>query len=105
MSNPLYMALGIGEYDLLEVYEDENELLVLIGWRRETWRCPDCGSAEVHGHGRQTRFWRTAPIGLKPTRLAMDVPRIKCLDCGQVRVLKPTMAVDGCRYATTYQCL
>lgn len=103
MSNPLYMALGIGEYDLLEVHEDQNELLVLIGWRRETWRCPDCGSAEVHGHGRQTRFWRTVPIGLKQTRLAMDVPRIKCLDCGQVRVLKPTMAVDMRRHTNAFE--
>ena len=41
MSNPLSMALGIGEYDVLEVHEDQKELLILIGWRRETWRCPD----------------------------------------------------------------
>ena len=103
MSNPLSMALGIGEYDVLEVHEDQKELLILIGWRRETWRCPDCGSAEVHGHGRHTRFWRTVPIGLKLTRLAMDVPRIKCLDCDQVRVLQPTIAVDMRRHTIAFE--
>ena len=49
MSNPLYMALGIGEYDLLEVHEDQNELLVLIGWRRETWRCPTVAALRCMG--------------------------------------------------------
>lgn len=103
MSNPLYEALGVGEYDVLEVHEDQHELLVLIGWRRETWRCPECGSSRVHGHDRKTRSWRSVPVGLKPTSLVMDVPRVECLDCGKIRRLQPTIAQGLRRHTIAFE--
>ena len=103
MNNPLYGALGVGEYDVLEVHELQQELLVLVAWPRETWRCPDCGSARVHGHDRKTRFWRTVPVGHKPASLVMDVPRVRCLDCGKVLRLCPTFAQGQVRHTMAFE--
>jgi len=95
----VYQALGLDGYDVLEVEEDQDELLICVAWPREQWTCPECGSGSVTCHDRRTRLWRSAPVGLKPTVIAMDVPRTRCGDCGCQRAHQPVFA-DGIRRHT-----
>jgi transposase len=48
---------------------------------REAWCCSQCGGRHVHAKGGVTREFRTLPIGGKPVRLRMTVPRVLCRTC------------------------
>ena len=99
----VYQALGLGAYEVLGVEEDADELLVLVAWPREKWRCSACGSRRVHCHDWKTRLWRSAPVGLKTTRVAMDVPRLRCLQCNAVRRHQPAFASGSCRHTLAFE--
>jgi transposase len=90
-------AWGLEGYDVIEVDEDQDELLICVAWPRDQWRCPECGSRNVICHDRRTRLWQSAPVGLKKTRVAMDVPRTLCHDCGCKRT-QPPADVSGERF-------
>ena len=105
MSSPLHEAFRVGGYDVLEVHEDQRELLVLIGWVREKWRCSQCAWARS-----QYAVLAHRSVWSKPTWVVMDVPRVNCLDCGSIRRLCPTIATGvaahdrlrtGCQPACT----
>jgi transposase len=55
--------------------------------RQETddLRCPACGSRRVIRRGVRQRRFRCLPIGSRPVQIVLDVPRVGCLDCGELR--------------------
>ncbi len=99
----VYQALGLDGYEVSEVHEDQDELLILVAWPREQWRCPACGSREVHCHDWKARLWRSAPVGLKTTRVVMDVPRLRCLTCSAVRRHQPAFASGQRRHTLVFE--
>ena len=99
----VYQAWGLDGYDVLEVDEDQDELLICVAWPRDQWRCPECGSRNVICHDRRTRLWRSAPVGLKKTLVAMDVPRTLCHDCGCKRAHQPAFAEGTRRHTIAFE--
>lgn len=99
----VYQALGLDGYEVFEVHEDQDELLMLVAWPREQWRCPACGSRDVHCHDWKTRHWRSAPVGLKPTRVVMDVPRLRCQQCSAVRRHQPAFSSGQVRHTLAFE--
>ena len=99
----LHRALGLKGYDVIECWEDQGEICVVAEVPRESLRCPDCRSRQVHIHERHTRQWRSVPIGLKPTRIFMDVPRVKCLECGAKRRVEVDFAAPLVRHTKDFE--
>jgi len=48
---------------------------------RQTLCCSQCGGRQVHAKGGVTREFRALPIGGRPVRLRMTVPRVLCRTC------------------------
>ena len=99
----VYRAWGLEGYDVIEVDEDQDELLVCVAWPRDHWRCPECRSPNVICHDRRTRLWRSTPMGLKKVTIAMDVPRTQCHDCGCKRAHQPAFAEDRKRHTLAFE--
>ena len=73
----VYRAWGLEGYDVIEVGEDQDELLVCVAWPRDQWRCPECRSGNVICHDRRTRLWRSTPVA-GPARTLEGIGRTGC---------------------------
>jgi transposase len=81
----LYHAFGIRGYTYLKSKYEDGKVIFSIGQERDDLRCAVCGSRRVVRRGFQSRRFRSLPIGTRPVQVALDVPRIGCMDCGAVR--------------------
>jgi len=81
----LYHAFGVRGYRYVKTEYEGGAMIFTMAQRRESYRCPACGSANVIGRGQTPRRFRTVPVGSKPVYLALAVPRVECRDCGAVR--------------------
>ena len=81
----LYHGFGVRGYRYVRTEYEGGAMIFTMEQRRETYRCPACGSAEVIGRGQTPRRFRTVPVGGKPVYLAWAGPRGERRDCGAVR--------------------
>lgn len=99
----LYHAFGLNGYCVHAIRHDNNEIVLEARQPRESFRCPVCGSARVFSQGRQTRRFRTLPLGRRPVIIALDVPRVRCRDCSTVRQVKIPFAPGSRRYTKAFE--
>ena len=99
----LYHAFGIVGYHYVNQSFEGGEVAFRIEQPRERHRCSACGSAEVWDQGGTEREFRAVPIGSKPVRLKLKVPRVMCFDCGKVRQVKIGFADPGKRYTRAFE--
>lgn len=66
-------------------------------------RCPVCNSRKVIRKGTNHRRFRSLPIGRKPTFVDFDVPRVKCLKCGNIRQVKIGFADSRRSYTKAFE--
>ena len=95
----LYQALGLDGYRVLDTWQSDGRVQVLIEAPREALRCRSCGCSRVHVHDRVLRTWQAVPIGMLPVEVLMSSPRVKCLNCGAKTWHQPTF-VNGQRRIT-----
>jgi transposase len=81
----LYHAFGVRGYRYVKTEYGKGVIVFTVEQRRESYRCPVCGSADVIGRGRTLRRFRGVPIGGKGVFLELAVPRVECRACGAVR--------------------
>lgn len=81
----LYHAFGIRGYRYVCTDYLAGEVIFTIEQNRHTLQCPLCGSHEVTAHGHVLRLFRGLPIGCKGTRIAFEIPRVACHNCGVTR--------------------
>jgi transposase len=81
----LYHAFGIRGYHYTRTDYQGGQVIFTIHQDPETFRCPACGSPEVHSRGRVGRRFRSLPIGGRATFVDLPVPRLECRACGVVR--------------------
>jgi transposase len=81
----LYHALGLRGYDYVKTDYRGGAVTFTIRQRRHTYRCSACDSLGVHPRGHQERIFRAVPIGHKPVRLVLAIPRVYCPRCGVIR--------------------
>jgi transposase len=99
----LYNAFGLRGYQYCRTEFFEGRLCFTVEQPRERYRCPDCGSAAVHGQGYKERFLQTVPIGLKPTYLLVKVPRVICFRCEHTRQVRVPFADPRRTYTHAFE--
>ena len=81
----LYHAFGIRGYDYVNTAYEAGRVIFTIAQRRHTYRCSVCGSHNVLLHGQQVREFKAVPIGGKPVRVVLPIPRVECSRCQVTR--------------------
>jgi len=71
-----------GLYRYVRTEYGEGAVTFTVSQPRKSYRCPECGSAEVIGRGKRRRRFRTVPVGRKRVYVALAVPRVECRVCG-----------------------
>jgi len=99
----LYQALGVRGYHCQRVEYFEGSVCFTVEQPRDKYRCPDCGSAGVHGQGVKDRFLQTVPIGLKRTFVLLKVPRVICFRCEHTRQVKVPFADPRRTYTHAFE--
>jgi transposase len=99
----LYHAFGLHGYRHVATQYVEGKVTFHIEQPRERLRCSHCRSAEVWAQGGVARTFRAVPIGSKPVRLHVKVPRVLCFNCGQVRQVKLGFADPKKRYTRAFE--
>ncbi len=84
----LYHGWGIRGYEYQFTEYIEGVVLFMIRQPREKLRCPCCGTADVVVRGMVPRTFRSLPIGSRPTKIGLDVPRVHCATCNVVRQVR-----------------
>jgi transposase len=99
----LYNAFGVRGYRYVRTDYLKGEVVFTIQHPREKWRCSACGGREVIGRGQSERQFKTLPIGRRPVKLALAVPRIGCLRCGLVRQVEIGFADPRFSYTRAFE--
>jgi len=99
----LYHAFGIRGYRYVSTEYREGAVTFTVSQPRESYRCPECGSAEVIGRGKRRRRFRTVSVGRKPVYVALAVPRVECRVCGAVRQVKIGFAEGRLSYTRSFE--
>lgn len=81
----LYHAFGLRDQEYLKTEYRNGQIIFHVKTKESKLRCSNCGSTRVRKKGVNPRDFRTQPIGLKPVILHIDVQRLECLECGQIR--------------------
>jgi transposase len=99
----LYHSFGIRGYEYRRTEFVEGRLIFTIEQPRDRLRCPTCGSLVVHAQGHADRLLQTVPIGLKPTYVFLQVPRVICFRCEQTRQVKVPFADPRRTYTHAFE--
>jgi transposase len=100
----LYHAFGVRGYQYVSTSFVEGQVVFRVKPKRENCRCAACGSAEVTLRGGIERTWRTLPIGHKPAKITLRVPRVHCTSCGVVRQIEVGFAQARRRHTKAFAC-
>jgi transposase len=96
----LYQMMGLIGYHVEDVWLNKtDELFVFVSVARDALCCRNCGCRRVHLDDGRRRLWKGVPLGLTPVFVAMQVPRVKCLQCGSKTWHQPRFA-NGQRQVT-----
>src|SRR5690348_6588001 len=99
----LYHAFGIRGYDYVATRYQGGEIFVMVETPRESFRCPACGSADVHLDEWCPRRWKTVPIGAKTVWIEMDVPKLECQSCGAKQRMELGFAKAKRQYTNSFE--
>jgi transposase len=88
----LYHGFGIRGYQYVKTEYELGTVVFTVQQETADLRCVACGSRRVVRRGFYRRWFRSMPIGRHPVEVALDVPRVGCLDCGAVRQVRVRFA-------------
>lgn len=98
----LYHAFGVRGYEYRSTEYSKGGMTMTIEQPRQALCCSQCGGRKVHAKGGVTREFRTLPIGGKPVRLRMTVPRVLCRTCFADRQVKLRFADPKKSYTRSF---
>jgi len=98
----LYHAFAVRGYQYVRSSYGKGGIQFTIDQERCELQCSACGSWEVQPKGRIAREFKTLPIGGKPVKLAFEVPRVECRDCGCRRQVKLGFADPRVSYTRAF---
>lgn len=99
----LYQMFGIRGYEYRRTDYYQGNASFAIEQSRKSYRCSECGSAAVHSQGQKDRFWRSLPIGGKPTFIFLPVARVICFQCELTRQVKVPFADPWRTYTHAFE--
>lgn len=99
----LYHGFGIRGYRYVKTTYQGGKVTFSIRQEREDLRCPVCESRRIVRRGFQLRCFRSLPIGARPVQIELDVPRVGCGDCGEVRQVHIDFADQRRSYTRAFE--
>lgn len=81
----LYHGFGLVGYDYVKTRYEGRDITFTIRHKNENLRCAVCKGREVVMRGTTRRRFRTVPIGSKSVFFDLEVQRVCCLCCGNIR--------------------
>lgn len=99
----LYHGFGIRGYRYVKTAYEAGNVLFTIRQERGDLRCAVCGSRRVVRRGFQWRCFRSLPIGVRPVQILLNVPRVGCGDCGEVRQVRVDFADERRSYTKAFE--
>lgn len=98
----LYHAFGLKRYEYISTEYEKGQIKFNVRPKADMLICPACGSRNLVKGGHIHRELKTLPIGHKPVVLGVEIPRIKCLQCGCIRQIDLGIAEPKRSYTTTF---
>ena len=98
----LYHAFGVRGYEYRSTEYAKGGVTMTIELPREALCCSQCGGLHVHSKGGVMREFRSLPIGGKPVRLRLTVPRVLCRTCFAERQVKVGFADPKKSYTRSF---
>jgi len=99
----LYHGFGIRGYRYVKTTYEGGKVVFSIRQDRENLRCALCGSRRVIRRGFRSRCFRSLPIGGRAVQIMLDVPRVRCLDCGELRHVRIDFADPRRSYTKAFE--
>lgn len=99
----LYHGFGIRGYRYVRTSYEGGRVVFTVGQEREDLRCAACGSGRVVRRGFQSRWFRGLPIGARPVQIVLDVARVGCADCGEIRQVRVDFADERRSYTHAFE--
>lgn len=99
----LYHGFGIRGYQYVKTAYEAGRVTFTIRQERGDLRCAACGSRRVVRRGFQSRCFRSLPIGARPVRIELAVPRVGCGDCSEVRQVQVDFADPRRSYTRAFE--
>jgi transposase len=99
----LYHGFGIRGYQYVKTAYEAGRVTFTIRQERGDLRCAACGSRRIVRRGFQSRCFRSLPIGARPVQIELDVPRVGCIDCGEVRQVPVDFAHERRTYTHAFE--
>lgn len=99
----LYHGFGIRGYRYVKSAYKAGKVTFTIRQERGDLRCAACGSRRVVRRGFQSRCFRSLPIAARTVQIVLDVPRVGCADCGEVRQVRVNFAKERCSYTKAFE--
>jgi transposase len=99
----LYHAFGLKGYDYVRTEYTEGTVVFTLRQRPHTCRCPQCDSRDLIHHGHETRSFKAVPIGRRPVRIVLPIPRVECRRCQIVRQVTLPFADPRRRYTRAFE--
>ena len=81
----LYHGFSVVGYDYVRTQYEGRSITFTIRHKRAKLRCSVCRGREVMMRGTTMRRFRTIPIGSKVVFFNLEVQRVGCLRCGNIR--------------------
>jgi len=98
-----YHGFGIRGYQYVKTAYEAGRVTFTIRQERGDLRCAACGSRRIVRRGFQSRCFRSLPIGARPVQIELDVPRVGCGDCGEVRQVNVDFADERRSYTRAFE--
>jgi transposase len=70
---------------IVDAVHGKKGVVVRVRTKETFLKCSNCGSRRVSRKGCSRRTFLTTPIGCDSVRLAAQIQRLKCKDCGTIR--------------------
>jgi transposase len=99
----LYHGFGVRGYEHVRTEYLGKEVVFTIRQERGRLRCSACGGRNVHPHGQVKRRFRAVPIGGKPVRIVLPIPRVSCPACGVLRQVQIGFADRRRSYTKSFE--
>jgi transposase len=99
----LYHGWGVRGYTHHSTIFLQGEVHFSIQQNPGTFRCSDCGSAEVMRSGQIPRRFRSLPIGGKPVWIELPIQRLWCSGCGKTRQARVAFADERRGYTHAFE--
>jgi transposase len=99
----LYHGFGIRGYQYVKSTYEAGRVTFTLLQERGNLRCAACGSRRVVRRGFQPRRFRSLPIGSRPVQIELNVARVGCVDCGEVRQVPVDFADERRSYTHAFE--